>query len=174
MSYINPTPGVAHQQVIVELDLASASTLTGNIALTAGSISVPAIQKLTVNTSNGTFEWSQLDSRAKKVVATVSTNSLVTDIVVDRDAFFGNTTATSGSLKQIGILGVQSAKTKLAFKVRMDGDSTTGAGDTISGVGYITQLAPTISADQPVWTTPLTLVVDGDFVVTAGDIVIGG
>ena len=173
MSYINPTPGVTHSQVIVELDLASAATLTGNIALTSGSITVPAIQKMTVNTSNGTFEWAQLDSRAKKVVATVSTNSLVTDIVVDRDTFFGNTAATSGSMQYVGIIGAQSNKTKLAFKVRFDGN-TTGAGDTISGVGYITQLAPTISADQPVWTTPMTLVVDGDFVYTAADTVIGG
>ena len=173
MSYINPTPGVAHQQVIVELDLASAATLTGNIALSSGYISVPAIQKLTINTSNGTFEWSQLDSRAKHVVATVSTNSLVTDIVVDQPTFFGNTSATAGSMAKLGILNVQSNKTKLAFKVRVDGD-TTGAGDTISGVGYITQLAPTVSADQPVWTTPMTLVVDGDFVYTAADTVTGG
>jgi hypothetical protein len=170
MAYLNPTPGVANAQVVVELDFqANATITTGSVVLSAGKISIPAIQKLTVNTSNGTYEWAQLDSRAKKVVATVSTNSLVTDVVVDRTTFFGDSAATAGSLAKAGILSAQSNKSYLAFKVRMDSPTGDGQGDTISGVGYITQLAPTIAAEQPVWSTPLTLVVDGEFVIKTGD-----
>jgi hypothetical protein len=169
MAYINPTPGVANLQVVVELDFAANATIGSTVTLSAGKITVPALQKLTVNTSNGTYEWAQLDSRAKKVVATVSTNSLVTDIVLDSVTFFGNASATSGSLAKKGILGAQADKTKLAFKVRMDSPTGDGTGDTISGVGYITQLAPTVTAEQPVWTTPVTIVVDGDFIIAASD-----
>ena len=64
---------------------------------------------------------------------------------------------------------MQSNKTRVAFKLRFDGNATTGAGDTINGQGYITQLAPTIDALQPVWHTPITLVVDGDFLYLSGD-----
>jgi len=170
MAYLNPTPGVANLQTVVELDFQANATITaGSIVLSAGKIIVPAIQKLTVNASNGTYEWSQLDSRSKKVVATVSTNSLATDIVIDRTTFFGNAAATAGSLSNAGILSAQSNKSYLAFKVRFDSPTGDGTGDTMSGVGYITQLAPTINPDQPVWQTPITIVVDGDFVVKTGD-----
>ena len=170
MAYLNPTPGVANAQVVVELDFqANATIVAGNVALSAGKLVVPAIQKLTINTSNGTYEWAQLDSRAKRVVATISTNSLVTDIVVDSLTFFGNSSATGGSLAKTGIWAAQANKSYLAFKIRIDSPTLDGTGDTISGVGYITQLAPTIAAEQPVWTTPLTLVVDGDFTLKSSD-----
>lgn len=170
MAYINPTPGVANLEVIVELDLAANATITtGNVTLSSGKLSIPAMTKLTVNTSNGTFEWAQLDSRAKHVVATVSSNSLVTDIILDPTTFFGNTSATGGSMQNLGILNAQANKSKLAFKVRMDSPAADGTGDTISGVGYLTQLAPSVDANQPVWQSPVTLVVDGDFTYKASD-----
>lgn len=169
MAYINPTPGVANSEIVVELDFQANATITsGSIALSAGKLVIPAISKLTVTTSNGVFEWAQLDTRSKKVVATVATNSLVADIIVDHDSFFGNTALSAGSFAQAGIWAAQRNKTYLAFKIRMDG-STTGSGDTVSGVGYITNLAPTIAAEQPVWQTPVTIVVDGDFTITPND-----
>jgi len=36
----------------------------------------------------------------------------------------------------------------------------------INGKGYITGLAPTVSADSPVWVTPITITVTGDYTVT--------
>jgi hypothetical protein len=170
MAFMNPTPGVANLETVLEIDYASAATVTaGVIALSAGKIVVPALTKLTVNTSNGVYEWSQLDSRSKHVVATVSTNSIVTDVVMDRDAFFGLTSATAGSMAKAGIMKAQGDKTRLAFKVRIDSPAGDGTGDTISGYGYLTQLAPSVTADQPVWQTPITLVVDGEFTITAAD-----
>ena len=171
MAFLNPTPGVANKQIVVEIDFAANATITtGNVTLISGKITVPAVQKITVNTSNGTFEWSQLDSRAKHVVATVSTNSFVGDIVIDGPSFFGNASATSGSLQKKGILQAQADKDELAVKVRVDSPTGDGTGDTISaGSAYITQLAPTISADQPVWVTPITIVANGDFTVKSSD-----
>lgn len=170
MAYMNPTPGVANSQVVVEVDFQANATITsGNVALSSGKISIPAISKLTVTTSNGTFEWAQLDVRSKHVVATVATNSLVADVIVDHDSFFGNASATAGTLTNAGIWTAQRNKSYLAFKIRVDSPAGDGTGDTISGVGYITNLAPTIAAEQPVWQTPITIVVDGDFTYKSGD-----
>jgi len=46
------------------------------------------------------------------------------------------------------------------------GDESDGStGKTISGKGYITGLAPTVSADSPVWVSPITITVTGDYTV---------
>jgi hypothetical protein len=47
----------------------------------------------------------------------------------------------------------------------MGDTSTGGAGKTITGVAYITGLAPTVSADAPVWVSPVTLTVTGNYTV---------
>jgi hypothetical protein len=47
------------------------------------------------------------------------------------------------------------------------GDTSTGsAGKTLGGFGYITGLAPTVSADAPVWVSPVTLTISGDYTVS--------
>ena len=90
MAYINPTPGTS-DQVVLRLDKASSATVTGDpptaISLSAGNITVPALQDVTINNANDVFTWSQLDATAKKQVATTSTNSIDLNIVVD-DATF--------------------------------------------------------------------------------------
>lgn len=146
MSYINPAPGTAGQVTLVLTD--STGTLTGNLA-------VPALQNMTINNSNDTFTWSQLDSGSKYQIATTATNSVACNIVVDESSFFGtggNTTVASA-----GILGLSKAKTKVGFTINF------GEGRTVAGSGYITGLAPTVSADQPVWVSPLTIAVVGDY-----------
>jgi hypothetical protein len=40
------------------------------------------------------------------------------------------------------------------------------AGKTITGTGYVTGLAPTVSADAPVWVSPITITVDSAYTVT--------
>jgi hypothetical protein len=37
----------------------------------------------------------------------------------------------------------------------------------LSGEGYITGLAPTVSADAPVWVSPITITVSGEYTVAA-------
>ena len=147
MSYINPAPGANG----VKLYLTdSAGTLTGNLA-------VPALQDMTINNANDVFTWSQLDSASKLQVATTATNSISTNIVVDELSFFGN--ASAGTVYNEGIFGFSKNKTKVGFTVVF------GEGRSITGTGYVTGLAPAITADAPVWVTPLTLTVSGDYTV---------
>jgi len=147
MSYINPAPGANG----VKLYLTdNAGTLTGNLA-------VPALQDMTINNANDTFTWSQLDTASKYQIATTATNSISTNIVVDELSFFGN--AAAGTVYNAGIFGFSKDKTKVNFTVVF------GEGRSITGSGYITGLAPAITADAPVWVTPVTIAVSGDYTV---------
>lgn len=150
MSYINQAPGSANS---VSITL-QAYDNTG--ALVSGNLVVPSLQDVTISNSNDVFTWEQLDSTAKLKVATLATNSITTNIVVDDTAFFGNASATSGSSNKLGIIGLSRAKTKVAFSINF-------GTRTISGNAYVSGLAPKITAAQPVWLTPMTLDVSGEY-----------
>lgn len=154
-NYIYPAPGdtVGGPQVTLTLT-DSTSTLTGNLA-------VPSLQDVTINNSNDVFTWTQLDSGSKKQVATTATNSLSMNLVLDQDTFFG--TGVANSVPGVGIFGLSSRKTAVDFDLYMGDESNGDPGKTISGVGYITGLAPTVSADSPVWVSPITITVTGDY-----------
>lgn len=201
MAYIFPAPGVANVQ----------ATLTiYNYALSSdATMSIPAMQDITVNNANDLFTWTQLDSGSKLNVATTATNGLDLNIVLDQDKFFGKfttvaavgnlpssgmtvddiffvtatsawykaTTATTTTLITggsttvrpaiaAGIFGLSKDKSLVEFDLYLGDTSTGTAGKTISGLAYITGLAPTVSADAPVWVSPLTLTVTGDYTVS--------
>jgi len=201
MAYIFPAPGVANVQ----------ATLTiYNYALSSdATMSIPAMQDITVNNANDLFTWTQLDSGSKLNVATTATNGLDLNIVLDQDKFFGKfttvatpaalpvagmtvddiffTTSTSAWYKATsatvttlitggsttvrpaiaaGIFGLSKDKSLVDFDLYLGDTSTGTAGKTISGLAYITGLAPTVSADAPVWVSPLTLTVTGDYTVS--------
>ena len=155
MAYIYPAPGVAAAEVILTLTAADA-TLTGNIV-------VPALQDITVNANNDLFTWTQLDEASKLQVATTATNSLDMNIVLDQTTFFGSGGTTT--VANVGIIGLSSRKTLVGFSLYLGDTSTGGAGKTMSGNAYVTGLAPTVSADAPVWVSPITLTVTGDYTV---------
>jgi len=160
MAYIYPAPGVSG----VELTL----TLTDNTdptGVTKGSILVPALQDVTVNASNDVFTWTQLDATSKLNVATTATNSLSMNLVLNGDAFFGASGGT-GTFDQAGIFGASTNKTLCQFVLYLGDNSDTTTGKTLTGTGYITGLAPTVSADSPVWVTPITITVDSDYIVS--------
>lgn len=162
MAYINPAPGTANQ-VTLSLDVASD---TSDITQGAGALSVPALQDLTINAANDVFTWSQLDSTAKKQVATTSTNSISMNVVVDQASFFGTTLGATitGTIAEQGLFGCSRNKTLINFIIRVEN----AASDTfIKGVGYITGIAPTVSADSPVWVSPVTITVSGEYTVAA-------
>jgi hypothetical protein len=142
MSYINPS--VSNPVVI---------TLSTGVS---GNLTVPALQNVTVNNANDVFTWSQLDSGSKLQVATLSTNSIACNMVLDPTAFFGSNVATANSAANLGLFGLSSNKTLTSFTVNL------GA-KTISGNCYITGLAPTVSADSPVWVSPVTFTVSGEY-----------
>ena len=154
MAYIYPAPRVSGTQV----------TLTLSTGINA-YLSVPALEDVTINNANDVFTWTQLDSGSKKQIATTATNSLAMNLVLDQTAFFGNASATAGSADKLGIFGMSKDKTDVTFSLFMGNTSAGTAGKTITGTGYITGLAPTVSADSPVWISPVTITVDGDYTV---------
>lgn len=162
MAYINPAPGTANQ-ITLTLDVASDIT---DITQGASPLTVPALQDMTVNAANDVFTWSQLDSTAKKQIATTATNSISMNLVVDTASFFGTVVdaAITGTIAEQGLFGCSRNKTLINFILRVENAAT----DTlIKGVGYITGLAPTISADSPVWVSPITITVTGEYTVAA-------
>lgn len=161
MAYINPSPGVSGSQVTL---VVASTDAAGNISPTGGNLGVPALQNVTVNNGTDVFTWSQLDAGAKKQITTTSTNSLEMTVVVDPLAFFGNGSATADTAERLGLFGLSKAKERVKFDLFIGKDGA-GANIFVSGYGYLTNLAPTVSAEQPVWTTPVTIAVDGDFTV---------
>lgn len=124
---------------------------TATIASTSTGLTLKAVQDVTINNSNGTFSWTQLDSSSQLTVATPATNSVAANIVVDDSDFFTANT---------GIFDLSANKTLVYFRVYFNG-KTTGS-KYVSGQGYLTNLAPKVSPTAPVWVTPLTISVDGD------------
>jgi hypothetical protein len=149
--------------VTLSLDVASSDS---DITQGVGALSIPALQDMTINAANDVFTWSQLDSTAKKQVATTSTNSISMNVVVDTATFFGTTVgaAISGTIAEQGLFGCSRNKTLINFIIRVENSTV----DTfIKGVGYITGLAPTVTADSPVWVSPVTITVSGEYTVAA-------
>jgi len=160
MAYIYPAPGVASKQVTLSLT-DSAGTLTGNL-------SVAALQDVTVNAANDVFTWTQLDTASKNQIATTATNSLAMNLVLDKETFFGTGDGQYSSASTVaaaGIFGMSTLKTRVSFSLYMGDESDGTEGITLTGSGYITGLAPTVSADAPVWVSPITITVDGDYTV---------
>jgi len=129
---------------------------TATIASTSSGTIVPALQDITINNANGTFNWTQLDSQSQLTVATPATNSVAGNIVVDSTTFFASNT---------GIFDLSNNKTLVYFRVYFNGLGT-GA-KYVSGSGYITNLAPTVNPTAPVWVTPIQISVDGDLTASA-------
>jgi len=154
MAYIFPAPGVANVQAVLTLSFA------GDLV----DLGIPAMQDITINNSNDIFTWTQLDSGSKLNVATTATNSLDLNIVLDQTVFFGTGAGTNVAVNK-GIFGLSKDKTLTHFALYLGDTSSGGAGKTISGNAYITGLAPSVIADAPVWVSPLTLTVDGDYTV---------
>ena|SRR5210317_260100 len=158
MAYIYPAPGVSGVQATLTITTNSGSDTVGLV--------VPALQDVTVNNANDVFTWTQLDSGSKQQIATTATNSLGMNLVLEQNTFFGDATASGEDAQTAGIFGLSKDKTKIDFELYL-GDTDGGAtGKTISGSGYVTGLAPTVSADAPVWVSPITITVDGDYTVS--------
>jgi hypothetical protein len=158
MAYIYPAPGVASAQMTLKIHH------TSKVADATG-LSVPALQDVTVNNANDVFTWTQLDSGSKQQIATTATNSIAMNLVLDQTVFFGSGSPSTTAATQ-GVFGLSKNKILVEFDLYMGDTDTGGAGKTINGRGYITGLAPTASADAPVWVSPITITVTGDYTVT--------
>lgn len=170
MAYIYPAPGVSNTEATVKLAVSANST-----DVTTPSLTLPALQDITMNNANDVFTWTTLDNGSKQQIATTSTNSLAMNLVVDQTTFFGAdyATASAGAIASqtaddFGVFGLSKDKVKVHFKLYMGDEDDGTAGPTVTGNAYVTGLAPTVSADSPVWVSPITLTVDGDYTVTVG------
>ena len=132
---------------------------------------VPHLQDITINNSTGVFRWKTLDSTAENAATTPATNQITLNAVVDTLAFFGDA-AGSDAVKVAGLFNASKNKTRVYFSVGFNGTDTTstyltvtltGLAPTLTGSGFISGLAPTVNMDSPVWITPVTLEIDGDF-----------
>lgn len=137
---------------------AAAPVLTLRVSGAAGDLDVPTLQDVTINNANDVFTWSQLNESAKLQIATTATNSISSNVVVELETFFGDAAATTGSAARLGLIGLSTAKTQVQFEINL-------GTKTLSGVGYVTGLAPATSADAPVWVTPITITVSGEYTV---------
>jgi hypothetical protein len=157
VAYIN----VSAQSDFATLHISTSSvTISGTTANTSTSVlEVPALQNITLNNGNGVFRWKSLDSTSESAVAIPATNQISLNAVVDPNSFFG-VTGAAGSANAKGLYALSNEKTKINFRMYFNGVDS--GSKYVSGTGYITGLAPTVSPDQPVWVTPLTIEVDGD------------
>ena len=154
MAVINVSAG---SQAVLEL------APVGDLDTAANVLTTPQMQDITINNSTGVFRFKTLDSTAESAVTTPATNQLSLNVVVDETSFFGNAAATAaGAVVETGLFGVSKEKTKVAFRAYFSDPKTTGS-KYLEGQGFISGLSPTVNMDSPVWISPVTIEVDGDF-----------
>ena len=127
------------------------------MADTANVYTVPALQEVTVNATPGIFRWKQLDTLSENALTTSSTNSVECTLVLDDSTFFDQ----QGD--SYGIFDTVTGKYLTYFRLYWAGDGAGASDRYIEGTAYLSALAPTVSPDSPVWTSPVTLEVVGDF-----------
>lgn len=154
MAYINVS-GTGNFATLV----ISTATITSNTG--AGVLSVVGLQNITLNNGNAVYRWKQLDSTSELAISTAATNQVSLNLVVDETQFFGSTTTNQVTAAEKGLFKLSNDKNLVKFRLYFNGTET---GDKyIDGEGYFTGLAPTVSADQPLWVTPLTIDVVGEY-----------
>lgn len=142
---------------------------TAPYTIETNALELPALQDITVTNNANTFRWRELGALSEKVVTTVATNSVAGNFVLDPTTFFG--TSSGAEAPGRGIFNMSNDKQKVYFVVFFNGYETDGATGVASGAkyiggeGYLTSVAPAVSADSPVWVSPFTIEVDGDFYV---------
>jgi hypothetical protein len=138
---------------------------TGALTLATGAIELTGLQDVTINNANGSFRWKTLSQQGENVITTVSTNSVSGNFVLDPTLFFGTTPGTNTTIATGGVFGYSNSRIQVAFMVAPSGATTGQTPDNylIMGNGFISALAPKVSADSPVWVSPITIEVNGNY-----------
>ena len=163
----------------------AANVANGNFeSAAANTLSVGCLQDVTITASTGVFSWTDFCSIDTNKLPTPADNEISTNIVIDNEKYFGNAGASSGSAVNAGVASLSQNKTEVQFLIVWNSTGSTSATANIgnlitdsvrqsfantanvnvywtSGVGYITNLAPTVSPDAPVWVSPMTIAVNG-------------
>lgn len=157
MANLNVSSPSNFVQLLISAAPTALATIGSWTSTTTNVLAVPALQDITVTNSNGTFRWVQLDATSRYVVTTPATNSLNFNIVLDDASFF--TTTVGGSNASKGLLGLSNNKDRVYFQFAWGG----GTAHVTTGTGFLANLAPKVTPDQPVWLSPLVIEVDGNY-----------
>lgn len=172
MAYINAASSADFVRVLVRVGAIGTAPVFADFistgSVTVGTLEVPALQDITITNTPNTFRWRQLDTASEKVITTVSTNAISGNLVLDPTTFFGTGVdgADAGSAVdnavEKGIFNLSNDKSRIDFLIGLSGLST---GDRyIMGSGFFSSVAPAVSADSPVWVSPIGIEVDGDYI----------
>lgn len=146
------TTNTTGTQPVIEI-----STDTSNIA--NAELSITCLQDVTITNSTGVYSYTTFCTPDMNKLSTPADNEISTNIVIDSEVYFGNSSATANTAAYLGVSDISINKVPVAFRVYYNGTAN-GAFYT-EGTGFITSLAPTTSPDAPVWVSPLTIAVDG-------------
>jgi len=136
-------------------------------ATAGGNLTIPFIQDITITNSTGVYAYTTFSDIDTRKLSTPADNEISTNIVIDDEAYFGNSAATAATAAFLGISAISVNKVAVTFQIYWAGQ-TVGTTDRVTtGTGFITNLAPTTSPEAPVWVTPLTIAVDGTMTSTA-------
>ena len=133
------------------------STNLSNVA--ANALGVICLQDITITNSTGVYSYTDFCNTDMQKLPTPADNEIATNIVIDDEVWFGNSSAGNTTAAYFGLSQLSIDKTPLSFKIFWNGTAN-GAYYT-EGTGFITSLAPTVNPEAPVWVSPLTLAVDG-------------
>jgi len=131
---------------------------------TTNALDVTCLQDITITNSTGVFSWTDFCQLDMQKITTPADNSVETNIVIEDTDFFGTDPASGANAVELGVNGLSSEKQYVQFVVVMNGDLDGTAGKRwYQGTGYITSIAPTVNPEAPVWVSPMTIAVTGDF-----------
>lgn len=130
---------------------------------TAPDITVPFVQDLTITNKTGVYSYVNFTDADTRKLSTPADNEVSTNIVLDKETFFGNSAATANSAAHLGIIGMSANKVAINFSIFWAGNAVASTDVYTTGSGFITNLAPVTKPDAPVWVSPLSIAVDGSF-----------
>lgn len=136
----------------------SPTVITLTVSGKTGPLAISSLQDVSMPMAKDVFTWTQMDKSGKRQIPTTSSNSLTTNIVLDKDGWEGvvaDAGNVAGSASVLGLFGLTTGGVKVGIAWNIGATS-------YSAEGYVTGVTPAVSTDSPVWVTPITLTIDGD------------
>lgn len=153
----------------------------------ATTLVLPSLENLTITNATGTYEYVTFDSPDFQVIAMAAKNKIGTQLVLNDESWYGsadtslNTQAGVSAAKlldavALGVQDLSRMRKKVYVRIWTQGidvTATTATGTAINvagvknrfddGVGYITELAQTTSPTAPIWISPVTISISGQY-----------
>ena len=137
-----------------------------NVVPLVASLDVTCLTDITINNSTGIYSWVDFCATDMNKLTTPADNSVSSNMVIDDVKFFGSN-GTGPTAPEWGVNGLASNKVPVQFVVALNGPIDTAGTIWYQGTGFITDIAPTVTPDAPVWVSPITIAVTGSF--TSGE-----